>query len=203
MLAAQLGSTASILFKDAKEASGLVDVAIAEFKDVKLADLMSKTAKASIVYGVKDLRLDGPVPSALAAALRWGDQGIVGNIKGATLQLDNGMAYQDMTLSLLKQVEERNEAGAKEKRDTQETIRFVGGINLQNNTFHNYKLVISKGLLLRDWREAHPNGMEIELRGKVDDINSILTQAIAQLAIKGEGTKLIEKGLEGLIKKKK
>lgn len=204
VLASQLGSLASVFFKDAEEASGLLDVTVQECNNVRLLELMNKQATASFVYGVRDLRLDGPVPSTLSRVLNWGDGGILGDIDGATLALKKGMAFQDMTIALQRQgrinkgeVDEDGKA-----RNVTETIQFKGGIDLSDNTFDDYKMTLSQGLLLRDWRKSFPDGATVDLKGRVDDVTGILTQAVTQLAVQGIGGSAVDKLLEGLQKRK-
>ena len=205
VMAAQLGSLASVMFKDSKQASGIVDVIVMECDRVPMADLMSGSdkAKATILYNVKNLRLDGAVPSALSGILQWGDQGIVGNIENGSLVLSDGIAYQDMTINLLKMVDERDpKTGDRKQVEVFEQLQFKGGINLAKQRFQDYSLWMSKGLLLADWRKSFPNGATVELRGDVADVNSILAQTIGTLAVQGYGGSLIDDLLGGNKKKK-
>jgi hypothetical protein len=205
VLAAQLGSIASILFKDAKEASGAVDVQIVDFNKVPLADLTggSKRAKASVVYSVKGLRVDGMVPTVLSMVLQWGNSGIVGDIENASLVLDKGVAYQDMMVQLQKTVQDRNAVGEKVDRQTREYLHFKGGVVLQTQKFQDYSMTISQGLLLREWRDRYPKGMSVKLEGEVSDFQKIMVNAVANIAVQGIGGELIEKGLKDLLKDKK
>lgn len=202
VMAAQLGSLASVIFKDTRSASGVVDVVVMDCTNVPLADLIqgSKKAKADILYNIRELRLDGPVPGTLAGLLGWGNQGIVGKIENGSLVLKDGMAYQNMTLDLLKVVQVRDErTGQQRPQEQWQQLMFKGGIDLEKQKFHDYSLWISSGLLLQDWRKAFPNGATVQLRGDVSDVGSILTQTIGSLAVQGYGGSLID----DLLNKKK
>lgn len=202
VMAAQLGSLASVMFKDSKTASGLVDVIVMDCRNVPLADLLagSKKAKAEIIYNIKDLRLDGPVPSTLASVLGWGDKGIVGKIENGSLVLSDGIAHQNMTIDLLKVVNVRDEkTGERKAVDQWQQLMFKGGINIEKQRFQDYSLWMSQGLLLQDWRKSFPNGATVQLKGDVADIGSIMTQTIGSLAIQGYGGSLID----DLLNKKK
>ncbi len=195
VMAAQLGSLASVMFKDSKKASGIVDVIVVDCTNVPLNDLLSgsKRAKAEILYNVKDLRLDGSVPSALSSILQWGDQGIVGKIENGSLVLSDGIAYQNMTIDILKVSAERDvKTGEKQQVEAYEQLTFKGGIGLENQKFVNYTLWMSKGLLLADWRKSFPNGATVPLKGNVADVNGILAQTIGGLAVQGFGGSLLD-----------
>lgn len=202
VMAAQLGSLASVIFKDSRSASGIVDVVVMDCTDVPLFDLIqgSQKARADILYSIRDLRLDGPVPGTLAGILGWGDQGIVGKIENGSLVLKDGVAYQNMTLDLLKVVSVRDERTGQQRQQEQwQQLMFKGGIDLEKQKFRDYSLWISSGLLLQDWRKSFPNGATVQLRGDVSDVGSILTQTIGSLAVQGYGGSLID----DLLNKKK
>ena len=206
VMAAQLGSLASIVFKDAKEASGLIDLTVVDCTGVRLLELMNKQATASFAYNVHKLQLDGPVPSTLTKVLDWGEVGIKGDIDGATLVLKKGVAVQDMTIALDREEKIKKRDADDEDRKTKtvtETMKFKGGVNLATNKFDNYTLTLSPGLLLRDWRKSFPDGATVDLKGRVDDITGILAQAVGQLAVQGYGGDAVEKLLGGLKKSKK
>ncbi len=61
------GST--LLFKDASQASGLMDVTIVECKSVPLGDLIAErpNAKASVVFSITQMKLDAPAPQVIAS----------------------------------------------------------------------------------------------------------------------------------------
>ncbi|MBC7783066.1 MAG: hypothetical protein H7144_04430, partial [Burkholderiales bacterium] len=195
VMAAQLGSLASVMFKDAKEASGIVDVVVLDCNNVPLADLMagSKKAKATILYSVRDLRLDGEVPSALAELLEWGNKGIIGQIENGSLTLENGIAYQNMTLSIAKTIEQVDKrTGRTRNVDVLENMKFEGGVDLEKQKFRDYSMWISNGLLRRDWQKSNPNGVTVGLSGNVTDVKSILAQAFVQLGVQGYGKDILE-----------
>ncbi|MGN6505622.1 MAG: hypothetical protein ACTHM6_08675, partial [Tepidisphaeraceae bacterium] len=206
VLAAQLGSLASVVFKDSKDASGLIDLTVVQCENVRLAELMNKQANATFVYSITNLKLDGPVPSTLATLLDLGDQGFVGNIKDASLALKQGVAYQDMTIGVQKMMDQTDpQTGAKTKVATDQPIQFKGGVDLATNKFKDYSMTIANQLLLRDWRKSFPDGATVKLTGNVNDISSILGQSVGTLAVQGYGGGQIDKLLGGLgnAKKKK
>ncbi len=194
VMAAQVGSMASMLFKDSKKASGIVDVIVMKCEGVPLADLMtgSKNAQAEIIYNVKDLRLDGTIPSVLSSGLQWGDQGIVGDIENGSLVLQDGVAYQNMTINLMKMVDQEDpKTGKREKVGVFEHLTFKGGVNLERQTFKDYSLWFSPGLLPRQWRDNFPKGLSANIDGRVDDVGSIMGQTLLQVGAKGAVTDLI------------
>lgn len=201
VMAASLGSIASLVFKDAKEAAGLVDVTVVECENVPLADLMGgKQGKATILYSVRDLRIDGPLPGLLAKSLSWGDSGIVGSIDDGKLTLAEGIAHQDMAVKILKSVEQENaRTGRRERVNVTESLSFNGAVDLPRGRFKGYGITLSPGLLPRDWRNNYANGMKVGIDGRVDDYMGVVSQAIGKVAAQG----FITEGLEDLLKKKK
>jgi hypothetical protein len=203
VLASQLGSIASVLFKDSDKASGLIDLTVQDCQEVPLLDLMNKKATASFVYSVKDLDVRGVVPTALSSALGWGSGGIQGDIENATLTLKGGKAQQDMTLALARQMKTKNEDNERVTKDVTETLKFNGAIDLATNRFDGYHLTLSQGLLLKDIRKSFPDGATIELKGKVNDVGGALTKGIVELGASKIGERAIDQILGGLNRKKK
>ena len=196
VLAKQLGSLASAIFQDADNATGEIDLTAIECQNVPLMELMNKKGSASFLYNVHKLVLNGPVPNALALVLQWGNSGIAGDINNATLALKNGMAYQDMTLELAHdnvRAKKDDPADAAEPKSLTDTMQFKGGINLSNNTFKDYHLMLSQGLFPSNVRKKFPDGATIELKGKVNDINRVIADAGAQLLIQGFGKDAVDK----------
>ena len=204
VLASQVGSLASIIFNDAEEASGSLDLTVQECNNVALKQLMDKKATASFLYSVNQLKLNGKVPSALSQALKWGDEGITGDISDATLALKDGIANQDMTITLEHEnakAKGADDDGSKDKgsddKTKTESLKFKGGIKLADNTFKDYNLTLSPGLLFKDIRKKFPDGATVALKGKATDVKGVLVQAVAQLAVQGYGEDAVNKILGG------
>lgn len=200
IMAAQLGSYASVLFKDSKKASGILDLQVIECNAVPIADLMSGNGNASFLYSLTDLNLDSPLLSTLAGKLDWGTEGFVGNIRNGTLVLKDGVAYQNMTLDITRMVDGED---PKTKRPTKveslEHLKFDGGIDLKAARFKDYSLWISRGMLFGDLKKYLPNGATLPLRGSITDTNSLVSQSITGLI--GEAAKgAVEGKLEDAIK---
>jgi hypothetical protein len=147
------------------------------------------------------------VPSALSKVLDWGEQGIVGNIQNGSLVLKDGVAYQNMTLNIVKMVDAVDPKTRREiKVESLQALKFDGGINLKTQKFEDYSLWLSQGLLWRDLRKTLPNGATVQLRGSVADVNSIVSQSVTGVlkdAFKGAAEQKIGEQLEGLFNKNK
>lgn len=195
VMAAQLGTLASAIFQDSKEASGELDLTAIDCQNVPLMELMNKRGSATFQYSVHQLHFNGPVPGALAKGLGWGSSGISGEINNATLALKDGIAHQDMTLEL---AHDNTKAKADDDPKTiTETLAFKGGINLASNTFKDYTVSLSKGLIPKAVRSKFADGGTIELRGKVTDTNSLMAQGLVQLIGQGAAQDALDKILGG------
>ncbi len=194
VMTSQLGSAASVFFKDSKNATGMLKLLqVVECNEVPIADLMSGNGEAQFLYSVDELQLDGPVPSGLSDVLGWGKQGIVGNIQNGSLMIKNGVAYQEMTLNIQKMVEaidpQTNKPGM---QAIFEQLQMKGGINLKKGKFENYSLWLSKGLLRNDWQKSFPNGATVALNGDVNNVTGIITQTLTQLGLQGATNNILD-----------
>src|SRR6185503_2009900 len=129
------------LFKNASDATGLLDVTVVECTNVPAGDFVKPhpTARASVVFNVTDLKLDGPVPQILSSALRLGGRGIDGDIKKGSIGLSNGVASTDFAL-LLKQYAKERDARTGEKRTRENALPMVfnGSVELASGDLRGF-----------------------------------------------------------------
>lgn len=201
ILASQLGNVASsVLFADTKKASGILSVSVVECNEVPLADLLNGGGNASFLYSIKDLRLDSGALAMLSKQLGWGNEGFHGSIDDGSLVFKDGVAYQNMTVSLVRMVDGED---PKTKKPTKvrstEYLKFDGGVNLKEGRFQDYSMWISRGLLLGDLRKYLPNGLWFPVRGSLANTNSILSESLGSAVQSGIKQAAEEKAKDALM----
>jgi hypothetical protein len=190
----------NLLFKDANEASGDLDVQIVECKNVPLGDLLKKspTAQAQIVFNVDNLQLDGPVPQVMGQVLNLGGNGIRGNIKNGTLSLNNGMAQTDFAVLLAQtqQVKSKNAGDNPRTVETNLPLSFKGGVVLASGALKDFFVNIPSELINdriggKNIRQALPAGIAVPITGTTDhfkiDIAGAVAKSVGNSILKGGG----------------
>jgi hypothetical protein len=156
LLAEKLGKNFAFIFNDSQQAEGLVDVTVVECRDVPLGELLkSHTSRGSakLTMSVSNLRLDGPIPNAIAQIAQLGNQGIVGNIKDSTITYAKGQTFSDISIYLTR-------------KGVQVPLKLTGGIDLTSNSLLNMITTIPSELFGSDeFLKAAPNGIPLGWRG--------------------------------------
>src|SRR5205823_11479001 len=114
------------IFKDSSEAGGLLNVTVVECDKVPLSEAIKfhNNGKAKLTFAIKDLRLDGPVPRAIAALCQLGNEGIVGEVRDSSLSYADGQTLSDLSIFLTR-------------KGVQVPLRFSGGIGLEKLDLRN------------------------------------------------------------------
>ncbi|HMB95789.1 MAG TPA: hypothetical protein VKK61_07095, partial [Tepidisphaeraceae bacterium] len=184
----------NLLFKDAEQASGLLDIEIQECKNVPLGDLIKKNPKATaaVVFNVTDLQLDGPVPQVMGQVLNLGGEGIHGNIKNGTLNLSNGLAQTNFALLFAQQVQDQQ--GKTVTKNLPMT--FKGGVVLASGALKDFNVTIPTELIPdkiggKNLRQSLPNGLVVPFTGTTDhfkfDLVGAVTKSIGNSFLQGGG----------------
>jgi hypothetical protein len=171
VLADAMGKFASFLFKDAKEASGLMSVSVVECNNVPLGDVIAQDTKgaAKLLVSINQLRLDGPVPRAIAQVAQLGGEGIVGEVKDSSIGYANGQTTSDIAILLTR-------------KGVQVPLRFTGGIGMGSFDLRNALLNIPPQLLGSDELvRAFPQGIKLPITGttehyQIADVGKIVQQ---------------------------
>ena len=189
----------NLLFKDADQASGLLDVQVIDCKNVPLGDLIKKkqNAKAQVVCSVTDLQLDGPVPAVMGQALNLGGKGINGYIKNGTLTLENGEVQSDFAVTLTQVSQQKDEqTGRKRTVSSDLPLKFTGGVNLASSKLRDFYVNIPAELIRdeiggREIRKVLPGGLAVAFTGTTDkfhfDIQQAITKSVGNSLIPGIG----------------
>jgi hypothetical protein len=199
VLAGTLGE-GNLLFKDATQANGLLDVTVVQCDQVPLGDLLTdaKTANASIIYSVSDLAIDGPVPQVLSSVLPLGGQGIHGGIQDGKLSLANGEVDNDFALNIIRyeqptangqpQTDGTAAAGTASATTTDAQgnqlvavnlpMKFSGGVVLATGALKNFLVNVPQGLLPARWASAFPNGLSVPFTGTTSHPSLDLQKAL-------------------------
>jgi len=140
LLADRLGSKANVIFKDATQAGGQVSVTINEFKSVPVTKITEHGSRAAgtITMTIENLKLDGKVTRVLASVLQLGEEGIVGEIRDASIVLNDGFSKSDLPITI-------------QRKGTPQVLRFSGTIDLATSQLmSDYTVNIPSGLLGSD-----------------------------------------------------
>lgn len=226
VLAGTLGA-GNLLFKDATQANGLLDVTVVECDAVPLGDLITQaaSANATILYSVSDLSIDGPVPQILSSKLNLGGQGLHGGIQNGKLTLANGEVDNDFTFNIIRYVQptpvagQTDTSGATSATPTDTSaaqlvpvnlpLKFSGGVLLASGALKNFQVDVPQGLLPSRIASAFSGGLFIPLTGTTDhptlDIQKALEENAGSGLLNGAGNGNSGVGglLDGFLKKKK
>ncbi|MGH7175770.1 MAG: hypothetical protein ACREJC_00190, partial [Tepidisphaeraceae bacterium] len=213
VLANTLGG-ANLLFKDADEATGLLDVTVVECEAVPVADLIGEhpRAKASIVFNVSDLKLDGPVPGVMSQVLNLGGKGIQGNIRKGSVSLANGTAKSDFAVDLTQEKEVKDKSGKTKIQTIELPLKFNGGVVLATGKLQDFFVnipseLIPKQLGGRDVQKVLPTGLRVPFTGTTDnfkfDFQKALVDSVGNNVLSPEGLGGLLDQLGGGKKKKK
>jgi hypothetical protein len=226
VLAGTLGA-GNLLFKDATQANGLLDVTVVECDAVPLGDLITQaaTANATIVYSVSDLSIDGPIPQILSSKLNLGGQGLHGGIQDGKLTLANGEVNNDFTFNMIRYVKPTPVAGQTDASgatsatptDASSTqlvpvnlpLKFSGGVSLASGLLKNFLVNVPQGLLPSRLASAFPSGLFIPLTGSSTHPTLDIQKAVEENAgsglfnSAGNGNGGLGNLIDGLTKKHK
>jgi hypothetical protein len=214
VLAGTLGA-GNVLFKDATQANGLLDVTVVECDAVPLGDLITHatSANATISYSISDLSIDGPVPQVLSSVLPLGGQGIHGGIQDGKLTLANGEVNNDFALNIIRYVQptpvagqtpgQSSDTGATSATPTDSSgtqlvpvnlpLKFSGGVSLATGALKSFLVNIPQGLLPSQWASVFPNGLAVPFTGSSGHPTLDIQKAVAENA----GSSLLNGGANG------
>ncbi len=108
LLAGSLGKFAGSLFYNPTKAAGKMDVTCVYCRQLPIDDYLmsnepSNSAKAEFRFSISNVSIGSEGIGSLLSALNWGEKGVdqvMGNIKDATVTLENGHAKHQMDLQL-------------------------------------------------------------------------------------------------------
>jgi hypothetical protein len=208
VLAGTLGN-GNLLFKDATQANGLMDVTVVQCDQVPLSAVLSdaKSANAQITYTVTDLSIDGPVPQALSSVLGLGGQGLHGGIADGKLALAGGEADNDFAFDIIRYVKAGSESakGASIQNSSATAVdaagnplvpislpmRFSGGILLESGSLKKFLVNVPQGLLPKKWASLFPSGLSVPFTGDSGhptfDFAKAVTDNAGPALLKGNG----------------
>jgi hypothetical protein len=181
LLASTLGA-GNVLFNNATEAAGLLDVTVVQCDKVPLGDLIAhrKDAAATIIYSISDLSIDGPVPKVLSSVLPLGGQGLHGGIQNGKLTLANGEVNNDFALNLIRYVQPASnglpnidgtnsatptDASGNQLVPVNLPLKFSGGVSLATGLLKSFLVNVPQGLLPAKWASLFPNGLSVPFTG--------------------------------------
>jgi hypothetical protein len=168
----------NLLFKDADEASGFLDVQVIDCRNVPLGELIKKSKKnmhAQILFNVTDLHLDGPVPKVMGQGLNLGGNGINGFIKNGTITIENGEAVTDFAVTLTQTGTQKDPKTGREKEvQTNLPMKFSGGVDLSSQALRNFNVNIPSELISdkiggKEVRKALPGGIAVPFTGTTEN----------------------------------
>ena len=185
VLADTLGGP-TLLFKNADDATGLLDVTVVACDQVPLSEFAKPhpNARANISFAVSNLHLDGPVPTLLSQGLQLGGQGIDGGVEKGSIALANGTATSGFTLNLTQYEKVKDQSGQKRTQENALPIQFNGAVTLASGELHDFYLNIPAGLIPpsllggRDPTKLLPQGVRVPVTGTTEKPNLNLVKAI-------------------------
>jgi hypothetical protein len=159
ILADKLGKYTSIFFKDAQQASGLVNVTVTECQNVPLGDLIKRqnNGRAKVDVRVSELRIDGPAVRIITQLAQMGSQGIVGEIRESDLVYQGrGFTQSQVNIFLTR-------------KGVQLPLRFAGRVALDDLSLHEAAISIPQQLFGSDEvARIFPNGIQLPVTGTID-----------------------------------
>lgn len=173
------------LFTNPKEASGLLDLTVVQCDRLPLSELITlpiaqNNGRAEFLLSVADLNI---VNGLLGELLRLVDaKALQGNITDGRIVLEKGRVQNDISLLL---------------GSHSQTIRFQGGIGLQEQRFLDYAIGLSPELLRagKDFRKYLPEGISLPLSGSLENPQLDPGNLIGQLIKEAAARALLERAL--------